>query len=49
MKSGTITGRAAVLEPQNETNIWVASVDATQKQHNECFKERDSVMISERL
>jgi len=30
-KSGTITGKAAILEPQNETNIWVASVDATQK------------------
>jgi len=30
-KSGTITGKAAILEPQNESNIWVASVDATQK------------------
>ena len=30
-KSGTITGTAAILEPLNETNIWVASVDATQK------------------
>jgi len=26
-KSGTITGKAAILEPPNETNIWVASVD----------------------
>ena len=24
-KSGTITGKAAILEPQNEKNIWVAS------------------------
>jgi len=33
MKSGTITGKAAILEPQNETNIWVdaTQVDATQK------------------
>jgi len=30
-KSGTITGKAAILEPQFQTNIWVASVDATQK------------------
>jgi len=30
-KSGTITGKAAILEPQIQTNIWVASVDATQK------------------
>ena len=30
-KSGTITGKAAILEPLNETNILVASVDATQK------------------
>jgi len=29
-KSGTITGKAAILEPQFQTNIWVASVDATQ-------------------
>jgi len=29
-KSGTITGKAAILEPQIQTNIWVASVDATQ-------------------
>jgi len=26
MKSESITGKAAILEPQNETNIWVASV-----------------------
>ena len=32
-KSGTITGKAAILEPQFQTNIWVASVDATQKCH----------------
>jgi len=31
-KSGTITGKAAILEPQIETNIWVASLDATQQQ-----------------
>jgi len=30
-KSGTITGKAAILEPQIQMNIWVASVDATQK------------------
>jgi len=30
-KSETITGKAAILEPQFQTNIWVASVDATQK------------------
>ena len=30
-KSGTITGKAAILETQIQTNIWVASVDATQK------------------
>jgi len=24
-KSGTITGKAAILEPLNETNIWVAT------------------------
>jgi len=30
-KSGTITGKVAILEPQFQTNIWVASVDATQK------------------
>ena len=30
-KSGTITGKSAILEPQFQTNIWVASVDATQK------------------
>jgi len=30
-KSGTITGKATILEPQFQTNIWVASVDATQK------------------
>ena len=29
-KSGTITGKAGILEPQNQTTIWVASVDATQ-------------------
>ena len=29
-KSGTITGKAVILEPQNQTTIWVASVDATQ-------------------
>jgi len=23
-KSGTITGKAAILEPQFQTNIWVA-------------------------
>jgi len=33
-KSGTITGKAAILEPQFQTNIWVASVDATQKVPN---------------
>jgi len=32
MKSGTITGKVAILEPKNVTNIWVASVDANQKQ-----------------
>ena len=30
-QSGTITGKAAILEPQFQTNIWVASVDATQQ------------------
>jgi len=30
-KSGTITGKAAILEPLNKANIWVASVDATQQ------------------
>ena len=29
-KSETITGKAAILEPQIQMNIWVASVDATQ-------------------
>ena len=28
-KSGTITGKAAISESLNETNIWVASVDAS--------------------
>ena len=27
-KSGTITGKAAILEPQIQMNIWVASVGA---------------------
>jgi len=30
-KSGTVTENAVILEPQIQTNIWVASVDAIQK------------------
>jgi len=30
-KSGTITGKAAILKPQIQTNRWFASVDAIQK------------------
>jgi len=36
-KSGTITEKAAILEPQIQMNIWVASVDATQKPIHKLF------------
>jgi len=40
-KSGTITGKAAIFEPQIQTNIWVATVDATPQKtnvgHNFCM------------
>jgi len=50
-KSGTITGKAAIVEPQFQTNIWVASVDATQKVilkhcHKEVWQLVDFKVIS---
>jgi len=44
-KSGTITGKAAILEPQNKTNIWVASVDATQKYHSTGVRHKDRLWV----
>jgi len=40
-KLGTITGKAAIFEPQIQTNIWVASVDTTQKH----LKHQDATAI----
>ena len=43
-KSVTITGKAAILEPKNETNIWVASVDANQNKHHTHLDMHQDVM-----
>ena len=45
-KSGTITGKAAILKPQNETNILVASVDATQKYNYSRILWRHNVFMN---